>query len=147
MLRGLDSILLRGRRPGVATGAVAMLVLLVVCTLLIYPLAHITRVSSLGVVYLLGVVVISTFWGLWLGMAMSVLSAAAFNFFHIPPVGRFTIADTRNWVALATFVVAAAAVSSVSELARHRFEESVRRRAEADLTAEMAQLLLAQAGV
>ena len=33
------------------------------------------------------------------------LSAAAFNFFHIPPVGRFTIADARNWVALAAFFV------------------------------------------
>ncbi len=140
-------MLLRGRRPGVPAGLLAMMLLLVACTLLIYPLAHLTRVSSLGVVYLLGVVVISTFWGLWMGISMSVLSATAFNFFHLPPVGRFTIADIRNWVALGAFVVAAVAVSSVSELARHRFEESVRRRAEADLTAEMAQLLLARAGV
>jgi len=140
-------VLLRGRRPGRAAGIAAMVVLLIVCTLLIYPLSHLTRVSSLGVVYLLGVVVISTFWGLWMGIAMSVLSAAAFNFFHLPPVGHFTISDSRNWVALGTFVVAAVAVSSVSELARHRFDESVRRRAEADLTAEMAQVLLARAGV
>ncbi len=27
-------------------------------------------------------------------------SAAAFNFFHIPPTGEFTIADAENWVAL-----------------------------------------------
>ena len=75
------------------------------------------------------------------------LSAAAFNFFHLPPVGRFTIADSRNWVALAAFFVAAVATSSVSEFARLRAAEAERRRAEADLTAEIAQLLLARADV
>ena len=56
---------------------------------------------SLSVVYLPAVLLVSAYWGLPLGIATSVLSAAAFNFFHIPPVGRFTISDSRNWVALA----------------------------------------------
>jgi two-component system, OmpR family, sensor histidine kinase KdpD len=50
-------------------------------------------------------------------------------------------------VALATFLVAALASSTVSEFARQRAMEADRRRAEADLTAEMARLLLAQTGV
>ena len=50
---------------------------------------------SLGVVYLLAVLVVSVIWGAWLGVATAVLSAAAFNFFHLPPVGRFTIDRTR----------------------------------------------------
>ena len=29
---------------------------------------------------------------------------SAFNFFHIPPTGRFTIADPENWVALAVYL-------------------------------------------
>jgi hypothetical protein len=45
---------------------------------------------------------ISIGWGAALGIATSVASAA-FNFFHIPPTGRFTIADADNWVALAVF--------------------------------------------
>ena len=45
------------------------------------------------------------------------------------------------------FLVVAVATSSVSELARARAVEAERRRAEADLTAEMAQVLLARAGV
>jgi two-component system, OmpR family, sensor histidine kinase KdpD len=139
---GVDLVLLRGRRPPVLVGAVVTVLLVAVCTGLVYPLKQLTTVSALGVVYLLGVVVVSTFWGLWLGVAMSVLSAAAFNFFHLPPVGRFTIADSRNWVALGTFLVAAVASSTVSEVARLRAVEAERRRAEADLTAEMAQLLL-----
>lgn len=144
---GVDLLLLRGRRPPLLAGMVVTVVLVAVCTGAVYPLKQLTSVSSLGVVYLLGVVVVSTFWGLRLGVAMSVLSAAAFNFFHLPPVGRFTIADSRNWVALGTFLVAAVAASSVSEVARLRAVEADRRRAEADLTAEMAQLLLARSGV
>jgi two-component system sensor histidine kinase KdpD len=50
-------------------------------------------------------------------------------------------------VALATFFVAAVVTSTVSERTRQRAVEAERRRAEADLTAEMAQVLLAQAGM
>ena len=101
--------------------ALAVTVLLVAaCTGLIYPLKQITSQSSLGVVYLLGVVIVSAYWGLWFGVAMSLLSAAAFNFFHLSPLLEFTIADSRNWVALGAFLVVAVATSTVSELARTR---------------------------
>jgi two-component system sensor histidine kinase KdpD len=143
----LKQMLRSGHHLPAGVGVVAAVVLVGVCTGIVYPLKQVTVVSSLGVVYLLGVVVVSALWGAWLGVATSILSAAAFNFFYLPPVGRFTIADSRNWVALGTFFVAALATISVSELARRRAEEAERRRGEADLTAEMAQLLLARAGV
>jgi two-component system sensor histidine kinase KdpD len=145
--RGVDPILLRGRRPSQFTGVVATVVFTAVCTGLIYPLERLTTVSSLGVVYLLGVVIVSAYWGLWFGVGMSLLCAAAFNFFHLPPILRFTIADSRNWVALGAFLVVAVATSTVSELARARAIEADQRRAEADLAAEMAQMVLARAGV
>ncbi|HET9721339.1 MAG TPA: DUF4118 domain-containing protein [Solirubrobacteraceae bacterium] len=143
----VGSSILRGRRRPLLPGVLVALALVAVCTGLIYPLKQITTAPSLGVVYLVGVVVVSAYWGLWLGLATSVASAVAFNFFHIPPVGRFTIADSRNWVALATFLVAAIVTSTVSQRAWLRTREAERGRAEADLTRDMAQLLLAEAGV
>jgi two-component system sensor histidine kinase KdpD len=89
------------------------------------------------------VLVVSAYWGLALGIGTSLLSAAAFNFFHLPPAGRFTIADSRNWVALVAFVVTAIAVSTIAELARGRALEAERQRAEADLAATLARELLA----
>jgi two-component system sensor histidine kinase KdpD len=145
--RGIDPMLLRGRRPPLAAGVVTTIVLTAVCTGLIYPLERVTTVSSCGVVYLLGVLIVSALWGLWFGLAMSVLSAAAFNFFHLPPILRFTIADSRNWVALGAFLVVAVATSTACELARARAVEADQRRAEADLSAEIAQMVLARAGV
>ncbi len=126
------------RRVGVivAAGAVAL------CTLIIYPLKHVAPVVSLGVVYLPAVLVVSVTWGAWLGVATAVVSAGAFNFFHLPPVGEFTIRDSSNWVALVTFLVVAALASSVAEVTRARTREAEARRREADLAAEMARLLL-----
>ena len=121
---------------GIAIGAVAL------CTVAIYPLKTIAPAVSLGVVYLLAVIGISIFWGRRLGLLTAVASAAAFNFFHIPPVGRFTIADSRNWVALAAFLVTAAIASTLAELARSRTQEAEARRREADLMAELARTLL-----
>src|SRR6202161_605212 len=93
------------------------------CTLLIYPLKQIAPVVSLGVVYLLAVLVVSAIWGAWLGVLTAVLRAAAVNFFHLPPVGRFTISSSENWVALIAFLVAAALASSVAEVTRARTRE------------------------
>jgi two-component system, OmpR family, sensor histidine kinase KdpD len=120
----------------VAAGSIAL------TTLLLYPLSEIAPAVSLGVLYLLAVLLVSTVWGLWLGLLTSVAAALAFNFFHIEPTGRFTIADAENWVALIVFLVAAVVASSLSQLARARAAEADRRRREADLAAELARLLL-----
>jgi two-component system, OmpR family, sensor histidine kinase KdpD len=140
--RGVDPILLRGRRPGVALGLAAAVGSVALATAVLYPLKQLAPVVSLGVVYVLPVLALSISWGLAFGLLTGVLSAAAFNFFHLEPVGRFTIADSRDWVALLTFLAVAAAASSLAEAARARADEAVDRRREADLAVELARLLL-----
>ena len=125
-----------------ALGVVAAVVAVGATTLLIYPLKAIAPDVSPGVVYLLAVLLVSMYWGLGLGLATGVASAAAFNFFHIPPTGRLMIADSAHWVALAVFLVAAAVASVVADLARTRAVEAERRRGEADLAAGTARALL-----
>ncbi len=133
---------LNAERPSRTAGVIVAAVSVAAATALIYPLKHIAPVVSLGVVYLLAVVIVATFWGLAFGVTTGILSAAAFNFFHLPPTGRFTLADSRNWVALSAFVVVAAATGLVAELARARAREAELRRQEADLSAELARQLL-----
>jgi two-component system, OmpR family, sensor histidine kinase KdpD len=111
-------------------------------TAFVYPLAKIAPVVALGVVYLVAVLLVSSFWGGWLGVATALASALAFNFFHIPPTGRFTISEGENWVALAVFFIAALVASTLAERERIRTLEAQERRQEADLAAEMARLLL-----
>ncbi|HEY3773518.1 MAG TPA: ATP-binding protein [Solirubrobacteraceae bacterium] len=130
------------RRPKAAVGIVVSLLVVAVATAAIALLKQVAPVVSLGVVYLPAVLLVSIYWGISLGLLCSLLSAAAFNFFHVPPTGRFTIARPSNWVALAAFVVVALTVSAVAELARSRAIEAERRRREADLAAAMARELL-----
>ena len=106
--------LLSPEPPSRRVGALVAIALVAVCTLVIYPLKQAAPVVSLGVVYMLAVVIVSVAWGVWLGVATSLLSALAFNYFHLPPVGRFAIRDADDWVALVAFVVVAVLASSVA---------------------------------
>jgi two-component system sensor histidine kinase KdpD len=124
-------------------GGCAALLGVAAATGAIYPLAHVAPVDSLGVVYLPAVLLVSTGWGLFAGLGTSLFSAAAFNFFHLPPVGRFTIHNSGDWVALITFTVVAIAASTLANLARSRAREAEQRRTEADLAALLARELLA----
>ena len=114
-------------------------------TALVYALREVMPAASAGVLYMLAVLLVSSHWGLWLGLATSVASAIAFNFAHIPPTHRLAIADPEHLVALGAFLVAAVVTSTLADRARARASEAEQRRREADLTADMARLLLGPA--
>lgn len=134
--------LLGPRRPQPASALLIVVGAVAVATALVFPLKHVAPVVSLGVVYLLAVLLVSTYVGLAAGMATALLSAASFNFFHLPPVHRFTLAHSEDWVALAAFVIVAGIASRVADVARSRAEEAEQRRREADLAADLARVLL-----
>jgi two-component system sensor histidine kinase KdpD len=134
--------LLSSEPPSRRVGAIVALIAVALSTLIVYPLAHVAPVVSLSVVYVPAVLVVSVAWGAGLGLATAVLSAAALNFFHLPPVRHFTLRHSGDWVALGAFLVVSVVASSVAEITRARTRDAVERRQEADLAAEMARLLL-----
>lgn len=134
--------LLTSEAPSRRVGAIVALGAVALSTLIVYPLAHVAPPVSLSVVYLPAVLVVSVTWGAWFGLGTAVLSAAAFDFFHLPPLGRFTLQHAGGWVAVGAFVVVAVLTSSVAEVTRARTRDAEERRREADLAAEMATLLL-----
>lgn len=136
-------LLLRERRPSAKLGLAVALAGVAACSGAVFALKGLTSAASLGVVYILPVLLVSTYWGLVLGLLTSLASAAAFNVFFLPPTGHVTITDSRNVAALGTFVVVALVTSRIGDLARARAVEAVARRQEADLAAELARGLLA----
>jgi K+-sensing histidine kinase KdpD len=132
---------LSGEPPAAWLGTLASVAVVAVATLIIYPLKEVAPAVSLGVVYIPGVLLISTVWGLRLGLLTALLSAAAFNWFHLPPIGALDVAADHDLVALAVFAIVALASGTLAELARARAAEAERRREEADRAlAELAEL-------
>ena len=111
-------------------------------TALIYPLRQVVPAVSTGVLYLLACCSCRPVGGLARRRSPRWRAPLAFNFFHIPPTGRFTIADPQNWVALVVYFAAAVVTSTLARLARERAIEAEERRREADLSADLARLLL-----
>lgn len=142
VVRSTSSLLVRDTRPPLVAGVAAGIGAVALTTLLIYPLREVVPAVSTGVVYLLAVLLVASWFGLWVGLGTAVASALAFNWFHIPPTGRFTVSDPQNWVALVVFLVAAAIASTLAEVARTRTREAELRSREADLAADLARLLL-----
>ena len=73
---------------------------------------------------------------------LSVVATLAYNFFFLPPVGTFTIADPQNWIALFTFLLTAVIASQLSERARHETENANRRRRELEQLYAFSQQML-----
>jgi two-component system sensor histidine kinase KdpD len=124
-------------------GLLAAAALVAAITGLIFALRGAVPVLSTGVLYLVAVLLVAGYWGLWLGLLTAAASALAFNFFHIPPTGRFTIAESGNVVGLVVYLIAALFVSALATAARSRQAEAERRQREADLALELALILLA----
>jgi two-component system, OmpR family, sensor histidine kinase KdpD len=117
-----------------------------VTTIAIFPLKEIAPAVSVGVVYLLPVLTVSIFWNVWIGLYTAILSGISFNLFHIEPTGVLSINSAENIVALLIFLVAAVITSTLAEVSRAQTIEAERRRLEADITAELAQILLSGSG-
>ncbi len=141
-MRWDESLLGLGReRPPVWLGLLVAVGAVAASTALVYPLESLAPAISLGVVFIPAVLLVSVGWGFWQGLFTALLSAVAFNWFHLPPVGRLTIADDRNVVALVVFITVAVASSALAEVARARAREAEHRREEASRAlAEMAEL-------
>src|SRR5262245_37137364 len=121
--------------PGRLSGVVASVAALVLVTLVIEAVRRWVPVLSLGSLYVFAVLPIAVVWGLSYAIAVAVASMLAFNWFFLAPVHTFTITDTKNWLALAVFVVVAVVVSELAARSR-------RRAREASLLAEIAGSLL-----
>lgn len=86
--------------------------------------------TTAGFAYLITVLGISTYAGLTTGLISSLVATAGFNFFFLPPVRTFTIADPANWVALCSFLIASLVASRLVVRARTQAASAEARRRE-----------------
>ena len=90
--------------------------------------------QSVSLVFLMAVLASAIAWGLWPSLFACLLSVLAFNFFFIPPLYTFTIADPENVVALFFFALVAVIASKLTAATR---DQVIAARARARTTAEL----------
>jgi two-component system sensor histidine kinase KdpD len=136
------SALARARPAGYLAGLAGVAVV----TGLVESASGRVNVLSMAVCFQLLVLLVSGAYGLGPGLVTAMTSAAAFNFFFVPPVHTLTIADARDWISLAVFAATAVITGYLAEGFRRQRRESEERRRDAELLARMAQAVLGGVG-
>jgi two-component system sensor histidine kinase KdpD len=98
--------------------------------------------TTAALAFLLVVLGVATKWGLAEASFTCIGAVLFFNYFFLPPIGAFTIADPQNWMALFVFFVTATTASQLSTRARRTVEETRASRNELSKLYELSRALL-----
>jgi two-component system, OmpR family, sensor histidine kinase KdpD len=121
---------------GLACAALVALIVFVYAKLL-----HVNP-TTVALTLLLAILTVAAAWGLRYAIPMSIAAALCFNFFFLPPLGTFTIADSQNWVALLAFFITSVITSNLSERARRQTMVAQERRQDVERLYTLTQQLL-----
>jgi two-component system, OmpR family, sensor histidine kinase KdpD len=119
----------------------------VVVVVLVYHFVVRVNHTTVALTFLIGVLIVSANWGLRPAVFMALFAALAFNYDFLPPIGKLTIADPQNWVALFAFLVTAIIASQLAERARREAQRANERRREAERLYKFSQRLLSSDNV
>jgi two-component system sensor histidine kinase KdpD len=113
-----------------ALRTIGALAAVAVGTLVLGPWLQVSNAATVSIAYLLLVLLVAATSRLAVAVVTSIAAMLCVNFFFLPPVGTFTIADPHNWVALCAFLVVSLVASHLSAVARARTDEALGRRNE-----------------
>ena len=88
--------------------------------------------TTVALTFLLLVLIIASRWGLTIATTTAIVATLAFNYYFLPPIHTFTIADPQNWIALLAFLASAIIASRLSERARREAMNATQRRKEVE---------------
>jgi two-component system, OmpR family, sensor histidine kinase KdpD len=118
------------RSPFDARAYIGSLIMTVAALGVGLALKQFLAVSNIALVFLMAVLASAITYGLWPAILTSLVSVMAYNFFFLPPLYTFTIADPDNVVALFFFAVVAVIASNLTSRVRNQ-AVAARQRAKA----------------
>ena len=102
--------------------------------------------TTTGFAYLLTVLFIASAWGLTQTIVASVVAMLCYNFFFLPPIGKLTIADPQNWIALGAFLVTGIVAGQLSASVRRQASAAIRRQLELERLYSLGRSILLDSG-
>lgn len=131
----------RRRIPIWLPRSAAGLALVAAVTGLCYSLIPVNA-STAGFAFLIVILAIAASWGLIESVIASVAAMVCLNFFFLPPILHFTIADPQNWIALFTFLATALVASHLSSRAQQQAQEARNRQREMEQLYALSRAIL-----
>ena len=129
---------------GRGMGFVVAAILLISLTYGYSRVFHVNQTTA-ALSFLLAILAVSAVWGMVVSVFMSVSAMLLFNFYFLPPVGTFTIADPQNWVALFAFLFTSIMGSQLSARIRKEADAAHSRRHEVERLTNSAKSSLGRA--
>src|SRR6202522_1684098 len=99
--------------------------------------------TTVALTFLLMVLWVAAYWGFRFSVFLALLATSFFNYYFLPPIGTFTVADPQNWVALFAFLVTAGIASQLAARARRQTADANQRRRDVERLYSFSQRLLA----
>ena len=103
----------------------------------------VSNAAIVSTTYLLVVLVVAATSRFAVAAMTSVVAILCFNYFFLPPVGTWTIAEAQNWVALFALLAVSLVASNLSAAARARADEAIGRRNELARLFDLSRDILA----
>jgi K+-sensing histidine kinase KdpD len=113
-------------------GYIVAVVVIAAATVVLRVFGGHVNPTTAALALLLIVLFVATAWGPKPAILASLLGVGCFNFFFLPPVGTFHIAEPQNWIALLGFLITAITVGQLSAHARRRAAEADSARQEVE---------------
>ena len=98
--------------------------------------------TTVALTLLLLTLSIAVRWGLRYAVVASIAATLCYNFFFLPPLGTWTIADPQNWIALLAFLSTSVIASRLSNRIREEALEARRREHEVEVLFQLSRELL-----
>ena len=135
-----NSCMRLGQRFAITRWIVALSVLILIVA--VYKLWFHVNPTTVALTLLLLVLALAARWGLRYAVVVSIAATACYNFFFLPPLNTFTIADAQNWLALFAFLLTAIIASRLSQRVRDEADEAKLRQRELDTLFRLSRELL-----
>lgn len=143
-----DTVSKKGLRAACSTVKVYTLVLAMIGTVTIVgkfllPLFDLINISLL---FLLPVLISAVRWGLWPSLIASFLGVLSFDYFFVPPVLSFTVADIRHIWNFAVFLIVAMVTGTLAARLRQQADEAKERERRTVLLYSLSRKIAVETG-
>ena len=98
--------------------------------------------TTVGFAYMLLVLIVASTWGFFEASLTSIAATLLFNLCFLEPIGKLTIADPKNWVALFTFLASSLIASRLSTKARQRALDVIQRQQDVERLYSLSRAIL-----